>query len=318
MNIPDEKYLDKIENINFNPIFILGLHRSGTSILYKMLVSTGHFNPVTVYHIIKYEELLSNYLNKNEEDAKNDLTNFFKSQGQEDRGIDKLKITADFAEEYGFLLGRYSWDYNITPKNVEYFIELSKKVQFISNNNKPILLKNPWDLPYFITIKKLIPNAKFIFIHRHPFKTLSSFVKATKLIMKKENPYTSLIYRDYRNVNKNPLMIKGLRFLFSDYTPISSIYLTRIDAKGVNYYLKNISKLPKEDFVEITYEDLCEMPNDTIKEILDFLKLKSNKDFSTYISPRKTNLHPNIEFLQNYIYSNMKGYFEKFNYGPEI
>ena len=62
MNNPDKKYLDKIENIKFNPVFILGLHRSGTSIFYKMLVSTGHFNSVTAYHIINYEELLSNYI----------------------------------------------------------------------------------------------------------------------------------------------------------------------------------------------------------------------------------------------------------------
>jgi len=319
MNNPDEKYLDKIENVNFNPVFILGLHRSGTSILYKMLVSTGHFNSVTAYHIINYEELLSNYLNKKEITAKNNLTDYIKSQGQKDRGIDRLKITADFAEEYGFLLGRYSSKNNITSKNVKYFNELSKKVQFISNNNKLILLKNPWDLPNFMTIKKLIPNAKFIFIHRHPYKTLSSFIKATKLIMKKENPYTSMIYRNYKTTYENPLMLKGTRFLFSDYTPFSAIYLTKIDSKGVNYYIKNVSKLPKDDFVEITYENLCKTPNLTIKKILDFLKIKSkNKDFSSYIKPRKTNLDPNIRLLQGFIYKNMKNYFERFNYSSNL
>ena len=33
----DQQYLDKIENITYKPIFIMGLQRSGTSILYKIL-----------------------------------------------------------------------------------------------------------------------------------------------------------------------------------------------------------------------------------------------------------------------------------------
>ena len=148
----DERYLENINNIDYNPVFILGLHRSGTSILYKMLVSTGQFNSVTAYHLIKYEELLSNHINKKEEIVKNQLTNYFIKRGQSDRGIDKLKITADFAEEYGFLLGKYSSKYYITSKNVNYFNQLAKKVQFISENNNLILLKNPWVLSHFLTI----------------------------------------------------------------------------------------------------------------------------------------------------------------------
>ena len=36
----DKKHLEKLENIEFQPVFILGLHRSGTSILYKILIAT--------------------------------------------------------------------------------------------------------------------------------------------------------------------------------------------------------------------------------------------------------------------------------------
>ena len=107
--------------------------------------------------------------------------------------------------------------------------------------------------------------------------------------------------------------------LFSDYTPLSAIYLSKIDIKSVNYYLKNISKLSNKDYIEITYEKLCQNPNFTIKEILDFLKVKKiNIDFSNYIKPREVDIDPNIKFLHKYIYKNMKKYFEKFNYSPNI
>ena len=158
----DIQYLKKIKEIDFEPIFILGLHRSGTSILYKMLSETNFFNQVTAYHLIKYEQLLSNFENNIEDEEKEKVTEHIFSQGQKDRGIDKLKITADFAEEYGFILGKYSNKYEIKPKNKEYFIELCQKIQYISKNKKPLLLKNPYDLANFLYIKKIFPNAKFI------------------------------------------------------------------------------------------------------------------------------------------------------------
>ncbi len=105
---PDQQHLGKIENIDFYPIFIMGMHRSGTSILYKMLTTSGSFNPVTVYHLIKYDQLLDDYENKRQDIVKKKLTNSFREQGLDDRGIDKLKITADFAEEFGgSLRGRF-------------------------------------------------------------------------------------------------------------------------------------------------------------------------------------------------------------------
>ncbi len=42
--ILDDEYIKLVEDASFEPIFIMGLHRSGTSILYKMLGETGNFN----------------------------------------------------------------------------------------------------------------------------------------------------------------------------------------------------------------------------------------------------------------------------------
>ena len=192
----DQQYLEKIQNIEFKPVFILGLHRSGTSILYKMLTETGCFNPVTAYHIIKYDELLYNKINKKEDEVKTELTEYL-AENQEDRGIDKLKLDADFAEEYGFLLGQHSSKMYISKENKGIFSEMSRKIQFISENKKPILFKNPYDLINFVYIKQIFPNAKFVFIHRHPFKTLSSTIKAVKFLLEEKNPYTTQLFRLY-------------------------------------------------------------------------------------------------------------------------
>jgi len=314
----DQQYLKKLENIEFQPVFILGLHRSGTSILYKMITATQCLNPVTAYHLIKYNQLLYNHVHEKEESAKEELTNFFREQGQMDRGIDRLQITSDFAEEYGFLLGQKTNQMYITSKNLPVFIELAKKIQFISENDKPILFKNPFDMSNYLYIKRVFPNAKFIFIHRHPFKTLSSLVKAVKLIYKNRNPYTTLLYKDYNNTFENPLMLYFSRFIFSSFSPFGMIYLTLFSSKHLKYYMKNIQKLSKKDYISISYEELCKNPQETMGKIMGFLKIKTKKiDFTSFINPRKTNLDLSVIKLQKFIYKNMKDYFNSFEYGSD-
>ena len=316
----DQKYLQKIENIEFQPVFILGLHRSGTSILYKMLTTTGRFNSVTAYHIINYDELLHNAINGKEDVAKKNLTNFFKEQNQSDRGIDRLKITADFAEEYGFLLAERTLDSRIVNKNKTLFSDMCKKIQFISGNNKPILLKNPLDFSNFLCIKKEFSNAKFIFIHRHPFKTLSSIIKAIGFLINEYSPYMAQLSTLYTRVFNNLLLRYSLKPLTNSFSSIGMILLTLYSTRSTNYYLKNIHKLPKEDYIDVTYEELCKAPNEIMSKIMGSLDMKidADMDFTTYIQPRKTNLDSSTVHLKRFIFKTMKKYFAKFDYKFDI
>ena len=74
----ENKYLDRLDNVSFQPIFVLGFHRSGTSILYKVLESTKCFNIITAYHVIKYDQLLYNRMENKEEIIKQELNKFLK------------------------------------------------------------------------------------------------------------------------------------------------------------------------------------------------------------------------------------------------
>jgi hypothetical protein len=315
----DVQHLHKLKKIDFQPVFILGLHRSGTSILYKMLTATGCFNPVTAYHIINYKQLLHNSIHKKEESAKNELTDSLKQQGQKDRGIDRLEITADFAEEYGFLLGQKTVQMNISTKNVDLFSELCKKIQFISGNQKPILLKNPYDFSNFLYIKQSFPNAKFVFIHRHPYKTLSSTIKAIKLLLKNKNPYTSQLFRMYNIIFENPLFLHVSRFLFCRFSVLGVILLTIDSSNAIKYYMKNIQMLPKQDYVVVSYEDLCKKPHRNIENIIESLNISLDKklDFTSFIHPRKMKLDLSVNQLRRFIFKRMKKYFNYFFYNLE-
>lgn len=223
----------------------------------------------------------------------NELTEIFKEKGLRDRGIDRLQITADFAVEYGFLLGKKTFQMNLNSKNLTLFTELCRKIQFISGNDNPILLKNPYDFSNFLFIKKIVPNAKFVFIHRHPFKILSSLKKAFLVLLKHRNYFTTQIIRTYNRIFENPLLLHTLRFFFS--------------------------RIPLFGIVLLTYEDLCKNPQENIEKIMESLDIETyNKiDFTSFIKPRKTQLDSSVKQLREIIYKSMKEYFKFFGYQLE-
>ena len=97
--------------------------------------------------------------------------------------MDELQISADFPEEYGYILQQHTRPLYIHPNNLHIFKDLAKKIQYISENNKPLLLKNPFDFQNTLYIKEMLPDTKFIFICRDPQKILSSSMKAIRFLL---------------------------------------------------------------------------------------------------------------------------------------
>jgi len=268
---------------------------------------------------MKYNELLSNHHQGKEQRVKQELTDSFKQSGMENRKIDSLELTADFAEEYGFLLAKQTIDLFLTPKNIDLFIDLCKKIQILAGNGKPILLKNPYDFPNFLYLKQVFPNAKFIFIHRHPLKTISSARHAFDMVYESKNPYLShLLYGFYKKMY-HPMFFLPFRIVFTKVPDLGVFVLTRMTAKATSYYLKNISKLPVKDHCIITYEEFCDRPQQTIQTILETLSLPSTTtvDMESLMNPRKTKVDPPVRKWKRFIYWSMKKYFDTFGYTIE-
>lgn len=296
--IPDEPYLDSIAKINFSPIFIVGEHRSGTTLLYKMLVATECFNFVSAYHIIKYNEILFNCINKTENKVRQELETLFQSLGISDRVFDKVTVNLDLPEEYGFILKNIAGDESfITSKNQPIFQQLCRKIQFVSNLDKPLLLKNPWDFPRFIYVKSIVPEAKFIFIHRHPIPVINSKLKAVRTALSTWNAYTGLISQRYIKIFNNPVQRFFYQLLYSKYFNLGLKQVTKQAVQSTTYFLENINSLSKTDYICIKYQDLCNKPEKTIAKILEFLKLEPRAvvDYSNFIQQRPLKLLPEVE-----------------------
>lgn len=312
----DKQYTTKYENLSFTPVFIMGVQRSGTSILYKILAETQSFNIVTAYHLIQYPELIHLHETNNETKKKQHLADYFSQQAQMDRGIDRLKITPDFPEEYGFILAQTSKKSMMTPENYPTFHALCQKIQYISDPTKPILLKNPFDFSNFLFIKKMLPNARFVFIHRNPLKTLNSQLKATRSLLHKKNSYMSLLSPEYNQLFERRLLLAYYRFLHSGRTNLRIRSALKNLDRHTSKIITDIDSLPKEDYINITYEQLCTKPQQNIETIMDFLKYKIEKQpkYTTLIKPRKTKWLPEITKNKEQILDTLESYIHYCNY----
>ena len=306
----DDKYLEEIDKTGFFPVFILGLERSGTSILYKLLVETGCFNFLDVYHIIKYPELLHNYFNKLEKKTRMELEEFFKVNLGVDRGIDRLRISSDFPEEYRFILGKKTGMLTVNPATLGLFVEMCKKIQFISNNNKPLLLKNPSDFTSFRYIKRVLPGSKFIFIHRNPVKTLDSQMRAMRELLKNKSKYMAAISPGYRKIFEKKILLAYYKLIYFYLTPLMLFFHLRKMSKSLSYFFKNIKHLKTEDFFMTTYEKLCEKPDEEIGDILRFLNVscEKNVDLSVFIKTRAAKPLREIRFFKKIVLMCTKKY----------
>jgi hypothetical protein len=314
----DQPYLHELQGTTFNPVFILGLHRSGTSILYKTLATTDQFNAITAYHIIRYHELLYHHHHQTEKQAKDELTSLLNSQGVADRGIDRLVVNADFPEEYGFLLGQQTLRQNLTPRTLPLFTQLGQKIQYLAGNHRPLLAKNPWDFPNFLFLKTVFPTARFVFIHRHPLKTLSSTLKAYQVLIRQRNPYTELLARGYTQFSENPLLHLPLRAVFVEAPELAAVMLARMAAHATKYYLENIARLPADSYISVTYEQLCSRSRETLERIMQTLGTKNTIDPQTLIQPRDVPIDPAIQKLAPYIMTIMRPYCEAFGYTSPV
>lgn len=318
-SVADQPYLDQISQTDIAPIFLMGDHRSGTTLLYKMLVETGCFNFVNAYHIIKYNEILSHYMKQTEGLAVRQLEQVFRELKISDRTIDKVMVTPALPEEYGFILKNIAGDNScITPHNLPIFQQLCRKIQFISDPDKPLLLKNPWDFPQFMYVRTVIPRGKFIFIHRHPLHVINSKLKAIRLLLSDWNPYTALIARWYQQIFNNPLQRYLYRLLYSQFLDLGVRRVTQESYQSTTYFLQNIESLSDQDYYCVRYEDLCQSPEAIIAKILEFLNLqsKSTLNYKGLIEPRPVNLLPEVIKRHHRICQTLNPYLRYHNY-PE-
>lgn len=312
----DKPYLSMLEDVTFQPVFIMGDHRSGTTILYKVLGASGCFNIVTAYHIINYRQLLYNHVHGRVDAAKEELRQLFQTRDVKDRVFDRMVVDPDLPEEYGFLFST-GFRQQLSPENLATLVELCKKIQVTSDPTKPLMLKNPWD--YFLNftyVKQVFPTSKFVFIHRNPLDVVSSQLHAIRSSLEEKNEYVALIGEWYRELFRKPIKRQMARAMFGRRFNMGLRMVTRHVHRATDYYLAHVADLPQGDVMSVRYEDLCAAPNQTIHSILEWLQVDDGGavDYDAMIQARNAPRQAEVDAHARQIYQRMKPYFESFGY----
>ncbi len=291
---PDLEYLGKLAQGDFRPVFIVAPHRSGTTLLYRILAETRHFNVVTVHHIVNRHRLLQLHFTGRDAAAREELNGLFESKGVGGESMNSREFNADVLEEYCYAFDRQGRQPRLAPSNAEAFRLFCGKLQTIQDPARPLLLKNPYDGIGFLYIREVFPQAKFIFIYRSPVDVINSRIKLNRLLLSKKFEYHATIVQEYANLFEHPAKLAMARFLFSERLPLMTELVCRNVARNCDYVVENVGKLGGDAF-GVTYSDLCADPTSTIRRIMDFLGFDEHGDYSSMISRRNPDILPEVE-----------------------
>lgn len=316
----DAPHRHLLDDVQFHPVFVMGDHRTGTTILYKILGLQQCFNIVTVYHIVKFRELLHHHVHRSVAEARRELAGRLERSGLKDRGYDGIAVDCDTPEEYGFILHDGGYRPQLRPSNVDDLVCLGKKIQVSGDPGRPLLLKNPWDyFENFLYVKQAFPDSKFIFIHRHPLETINSQLRIIRGLLAARNEYVALVASWYASLFEEPIKLRMARFLFSAHLDLGLRMVTRHVARGARYFVDHVASLPPSDHLSIRYEDLCQDAGGTIGRILDWLGLGRGAGIqdARAVNPRAIPLLPEVHRHRRAIFAKVDAYAELWGYRME-
>jgi len=294
------------------PVFILGFWRSGTTFLHNLMCQDPDHAFVTTYlSIFPHHSLVNSGW----------LKALAKLIAPERRPVDNVKLDMNWPQEEEMALGNMQplsfYNYFYFPDHTEEYTQRSllfnnvnqqefdqwekayklliKKTLILSHGDR-FVSKNPPNTFRIPQLLKLFPDAKFVYIYRNPYKTLSSFILFMKQVM---------LGVGFQNIDEK-----------------------EIDKQLLNLYILALEKyendkklIPENNLIEIQYETFKSDPFKAIENIYHTFDLN---DFQTieptlrnYINSQKhqkSGGHHMPDHLVDFIQNNLMDYMEAKGY----
>jgi len=296
--VKENRFLDTIDAIEnrlckkikiLNPIFVIGLPRTGTTLL---------------SHILNLEPRLGTSLYKDVPFIKGlifwDYINFLYYKKSKYQRIHEDDMMIDINspntfEEVAWIISKIknqknSYDLNILTNYIKKILKVRNSERYFSKNNNNI---NRIEL-----IKKYFNNSKFLISIRKPENTINSLVRVNKIFNKMfdQDPYFKLLY--------NELGHKEFNINSSNTKELNTIYLNEY----FEFYSKVLELLKKEellkDILVINHDDLVLEPEKNIKRLFDFIDFKfdfNEKYIANQLIKKKNSIYIENNFDQKLI-----------------
>lgn len=295
-------------------IFILGSPRTGSTLLYQLLIKTynlSYFNNMTnayFYHTPYIGFYISRFFSP-------------KISFQSDHGKTKgLLGPSEASKFFSYWFGgqnkiikpyrhfditeqdRISNNKNpLKANNVNSRFKTSNKIHtpyrgfdivntFNSINRhirSDLITKNAWNCFRIKLLTQLFPDIKFIWIRRDIIQSAASDLNARYL---RGGPYiwNSAYTHDFKDIIRRPYWEQVVEQQYS--------YNKTIEDDLIQY-------CPNDNYIEIWYEDMCSHPNECLESISQFLNLKIYKPLYN-LSSKKREEGDDLRKISNYVGSN--------------
>ena len=285
LNIMESIKFDKKTNntkVTKPPIFIVGHWRTGSTYLHNLLSQDKQFGYPTTFQTVTPALLLG---------FEKMIKPIVESSLPETRPQDNVELGADLPQEEEYALGNispYSF-YNgwIFPKNMNLYNnyvdfhhvtekeinEFKKIFHFyiqkltLYYNGKQLLLKNPSNTARIKILHEMYPDAKFIHIYRNPYHVYLS--------MK-------------RNIEKEMIL-----YCLQTPPPWEVFEKSMVDMyiRMFDKYFKEIKLVPKENQIDVKYEEFIQNPLSEIEKIYKSLNIDgfdaTKETFKKYIDSQE-------------------------------
>jgi len=268
-----------------SPIFIVGIPRSGTTFLFRLMSKDrDRFTYFRLYHILfpsicirKFIEMISladhqlncylsrfikhiekkifssyNYLHEyGFNDAEEDDTHFIHCFH-----TPVLYLTQPFVNELDRLA---FFDNNLDKYEVKSYMNFYagciKRQSYLAGSNKTVLSKNVWGLGKLKALKDRFPGARFIYIIRNPYESIGSLLSFYYVLLQKSDP----------QIKVSPDLSRSLT----------------VTACNLHLYAHKVFQHFQEDsYIIIKYEALTADPDAVVREIYKKWNIPVNANFA--------------------------------------
>jgi hypothetical protein len=267
-------YGDKIKahKLPDDPIIIIGHWRTGSTFLHQLLA----LDPNLVTSNVFQGSIPDSFLT-----SRKSYEPIMGRALKGTRPMDQVKLSMDepLEDEYAlFRLCSYSpLERLIFPKSKEYFLNqfseflpVNEKLtnwkeavkyfykKLTLENNKVILIKNPFHSFRINVLNEIFPNARYIHIIRHPHKVVPSTIRMWDIVG-----------------TQNTMNGRWTKPTIKETSSLLSRMVQKID--------EDLKSIPKDRYFEIKFEDLEQDPKSEIKSIYKHLNVEFLDEFEKQI-----------------------------------
>ncbi len=283
----DSPFKPDLDAVTPRPVFIIALHRSGTTFLYQALANVFPVAILTVYHVIHYDRILLHHHQGTAAVAGRELDGMFRGRGMITRGIDDVALSQAMPEEYGWVLRSRAGSFHFKRKTAPLLDEICRKLQFIMPSAEAVLLKNPWDTGHAAELLAYFSDARFIFLQRDPVAIMNSQFRVAKYFGETTDPFVNLLFEGILIGRTSLRLQRVLRKAAGEswHGRITLHHIQRDVTRELGRLEFSWSAVPPRRRLAVDYGDLVSEPEGVLKRAAEFLGLSPRSD-SARVEPK--------------------------------